>query len=116
MPFTYAHVFPYSPRPNTSAAKFSDQIDYATKMARAKELRQLFTAKNFQFRSQLLAENIALNVVADSNDLTIDQVQKGICEYYVQCNFKALNNNSHRIHKARPTKLTSKGLFVEIYD
>lgn len=57
---TYLHVFPYSARPKTAAAAFSDQIKDATKRDRAKRLRERSAVKREAFiRSRLgLTEQI----------------------------------------------------------
>jgi len=47
--FTYLHVFPYSKRPGTIAAKFSEQISKKTKKSRAATLRKLSTRKKSTF-------------------------------------------------------------------
>lgn len=41
LPVTYLHVFPYSPRPGTTAAGMAGQVGERVKKARAEELRQL---------------------------------------------------------------------------
>jgi threonylcarbamoyladenosine tRNA methylthiotransferase MtaB len=50
LPFTYLHVFSYSPRPGTQAAKSPDQIPASTIKRRARELRALSEAKSAAFR------------------------------------------------------------------
>ncbi len=49
-PFTYLHVFSYSPRPGTKAATHPDQIPAATIKRRARELRALADQKSAAFR------------------------------------------------------------------
>lgn len=39
LPFSYLHVFPYSPRPGTSATRLPDQVDHSVARERAAELR-----------------------------------------------------------------------------
>ena len=116
LPFTYAHVFPYSARPKTPAANFPNQIDYATKMGRSAKLRQLLAEKNLNFRQSLLAKQVPLHIVADTKDFATCQIQKGVSEYYVQCSFEHLEHDDHFIHTAQPQKLTNKGLSVKICD
>lgn len=53
LPFTYLHVFPYSPRPGTPAASMSGLADKATVRERVKELRALSTEKSVAFRRSL---------------------------------------------------------------
>ena len=53
-PFTYLHVFSYSPRPGTKAATHPDQIPAATIKRRARELRSLAEKKSAAFRHSQL--------------------------------------------------------------
>jgi len=50
LPFTYLHVFPFSPRPGTAAATMPDQVPPAVIKQRSKELRALAAAKAATFR------------------------------------------------------------------
>jgi threonylcarbamoyladenosine tRNA methylthiotransferase MtaB len=49
-PFTYLHVFSYSPRPGTKAANSPDQVPPQIIKRRARELRALSEAKSAAFR------------------------------------------------------------------
>ncbi len=49
-PFTYLHVFSYSPRPGTKAAQSPNQVPAATIKRRARELRSLSESKSAAFR------------------------------------------------------------------
>ncbi|HXE33964.1 MAG TPA: hypothetical protein VN087_08640, partial [Verrucomicrobiae bacterium] len=49
-PFTYLHVFSYSPRPGTKAATALDQVASHIIKRRARELRSLGEAKSAAFR------------------------------------------------------------------
>jgi len=50
---TYLHVFPYSPRPGTPAARWP-QLEARIKKERAERLRSLGRRKNYEFRQSLL--------------------------------------------------------------
>ena len=49
-PFTYLHVFSYSPRPGTKAASMPNQVPAAAIKRRARELRALSQSKSAAFR------------------------------------------------------------------
>ncbi|MBM9538330.1 tRNA (N(6)-L-threonylcarbamoyladenosine(37)-C(2))-methylthiotransferase MtaB [Desulfobulbus alkaliphilus] len=49
LPVSYLHVFPYSPRPGTLAAAFSDQVSGPVKTSRIQRLRQLDEQKRLHF-------------------------------------------------------------------
>lgn len=98
LPLTYAHVFPYSPRPRTLAAAMPDQVDEAVKKARAKELRTLAGRKAQAF-ARRLARLDSLAVVLEDDD-----PWRGRCEYYVECRFDAPPEEASRraLMSARP--------------
>ena len=52
--FSDAHVFPYSPRPGTSAFHFGQQIEPAVKSARARELREVAATDSKRFRASMI--------------------------------------------------------------
>ena len=52
LPFTYLHVFPFSVRPDAAAARLSDPVVPDVIRERARELRELGTAKAAAYRAQ----------------------------------------------------------------
>ncbi|MCI5124270.1 MAG: tRNA (N(6)-L-threonylcarbamoyladenosine(37)-C(2))-methylthiotransferase MtaB, partial [Candidatus Electrothrix sp. AR5] len=52
LPITYLHIFPYSLRPGTAAAKFADQVSGPVKDARVARLRELDVQKKATFYQQ----------------------------------------------------------------
>ncbi len=52
-PLTYLHVFPYSPRPGTVAARWP-QVSPGIKKDRARKLREIARQKNLAFRQSLV--------------------------------------------------------------
>ncbi|MCI5165379.1 MAG: tRNA (N(6)-L-threonylcarbamoyladenosine(37)-C(2))-methylthiotransferase MtaB, partial [Candidatus Electrothrix sp. GM3_4] len=52
LPITYLHIFPYSLRPGTAAAKFADQVPGPIKNARVARLRELDAKKKTTFYQQ----------------------------------------------------------------
>ncbi len=66
LPFTYLHVFTYSPRPGTPAAGMSGQVPVQVARERNRILRELAAAKKLAFMRGFvgdLVDAIALNVV-----------------------------------------------------
>lgn len=78
-PFTYAHVFTYSPRPGTKAAQTGGRVDAETRKARSQVLRDMAEVKGREFAHRLL-HIPRLNVVLETDD-----PGTGRCEYYVSC-------------------------------
>jgi threonylcarbamoyladenosine tRNA methylthiotransferase MtaB len=53
-PLTYLHVFPYSPRPDTEAARMPSRVPGPTVRARARALRDLGATLSRRFRERLV--------------------------------------------------------------
>jgi len=83
LPLTYAHVFPFSPRPGTPAATLPDLLPKAERTARAARLRELAEAKKSAFR-QRLATLPKLTVLVENT-----RTGQGVCEYYAACQVEA---------------------------
>jgi threonylcarbamoyladenosine tRNA methylthiotransferase MtaB len=66
-PLTYLHVFPYSSRPGTPAAKMSAPVPAHVSQFRAKTLRRLIAKKNEAFRSSLIGRDLEV-LVLNSGD------------------------------------------------
>ena len=58
LPFTYLHVFTYSPRPGTPAAEQSGQVPAARARERNRVLRELAARKQAEFRRSLVGSTI----------------------------------------------------------
>lgn len=62
LPFTYFHVFPYSKRTGTTAAKRSDHLPQAVVRQRAARLRRLGESKRLHFAQRQVGEALAVLV------------------------------------------------------
>lgn len=56
-PFAYAHVFPFSPRPETPAAQYVSSASHQEVSQRAADLRALSIAKNESYRRRFLGRS-----------------------------------------------------------
>jgi threonylcarbamoyladenosine tRNA methylthiotransferase MtaB len=71
LPFTYLHVFTYSPRPGTPAAEQSRQVPVAVARERNRELRELGAAKRRAFARGLVGSRAqAITLQAQSESFT----------------------------------------------
>lgn len=57
-PFSYLHVFPYSPRPRTPASSFPGQVPERVKLQRVKRLRQLGLDKRAAFYRSFIGKEL----------------------------------------------------------
>jgi threonylcarbamoyladenosine tRNA methylthiotransferase MtaB len=69
LPFTYLHIFPYSPRPGTPAAAQRDQVNGRQSRTRSQEIRAVIRAK----RQGFLAAQVGRTLSA----LSLDETQEG---------------------------------------
>lgn len=60
MPFTYFHVFPYSIRRGTTAAKAGDPVERSVIRERARRLRELGERKRVEFHESRLGRSMAV--------------------------------------------------------
>ena len=58
VPFTYLHVFTYSPRPGTPAAEMEAQVPIRVARERNRKLRELAAEKNLRFRRTFLGQTL----------------------------------------------------------
>lgn len=68
LPFTYLHVFSYSSRPGTPAARLSGHLTPAVIKNRARELRALGEKKASSFRREQLGRELVVLTLRSGND------------------------------------------------
>lgn len=59
LPFTYLHVFTYSERPGTPAARMSGSVPLPVRKERNRILREVAAAKNMQFRRSMVGRTLS---------------------------------------------------------
>lgn len=116
LPLSYAHVFPYSRRPGTAAAKFAGHLPQKLRHERAAAARAVVERQTQRFREGQLG--LARMLVApDDGEARGAAVRKGVNEYYVPCFFSAPlpggAEGRRRLVAARPVGLDARGLLVE---
>ncbi len=106
LPLTYAHVFPFSPRPGTPAARFSRQVKDIEKKNRSSTILTLIQNKKQIFLQQLITEK-ELSLIMETDT-------KGMSEYYVQCCLTrpAKVPVGHKI-RVRPLEIQGNKLIAE---
>lgn len=110
-PLTYAHVFPYSRRQGTAAARAPGQIAKNEKEKRAWQIRALIAKKQKQFWSEQPA---AMLVAADAPGENGEG--RGVNEYYVPCLFNWPENSAdyHKLLAAKFAGTDEDGIRVKI--
>ena len=84
LPFTYLHVFTYSPRPGTPAAEMSNQVPVRVARERNRILRDLASEKKLAFMRGFVGktvEAITLNVVGNDEE---DEFTEALTDNYLK--------------------------------
>lgn len=83
LPFTYLHVFPYSPRPGTAATRLPDQVSPAMAHERSARLRALADEKAAAYRRSRtggLADVVVIGGASRREGLTEDYLTVSLAE------------------------------------
>jgi tRNA A37 methylthiotransferase MiaB len=107
LPMSYAHVFPYSKRPGTVAAKIPGQIQTADKKRRAALLREVAALKKSDFLQRLSGlERLAV---------ALETSGRGHCAQYAECAFERENAAPlGALVAVRPLRVADGELWVEL--
>ncbi len=108
LPLTYAHVFPFSPRPGTAAADWPDALPKAERTSRAARLRGLAEAKKRAFRRELAALP-RLTVLIENAE-----TGAGTCEFYAPCVVAGPGLKPGGLAAARPEGLEAGTLLCRV--
>lgn len=87
LPFSYLHVFSYSARPGTPAAKYLDQVHPAAKKARSQHLRALGQAKKEVFARRFLGR--PLDILLEGKRSKTTQLLSGLTQNYIRVHVDA---------------------------
>ena len=107
LPLAYLHVFPYSIRTGTLAAKMPNQIDIIEKRKRALALNQLSESKKLDFYLQ--------NKGKEYNVLFESDLDNGFISGFTENYIKVRTNNTQLVNKIQKVNLTELTKNV-IYD
>ena len=103
------HVFPYSPRPGTSAAHYGDHVDPRTKSARARSLSETADALSRRFRERLIGETRPVlweraEPAADEENGDSGFILSGLTDNYVRT--RAQMDAPTAVNRITPVELT----------
>jgi len=108
LPIRYMHIFPYSKREGTPAAKFSDQLDYSKIKERALVLRRLDKKKRRIFWSSLVGETF--HVLTEGWAPGEKNLLRGLSDNYIRFTFPSKRMSSNEIMKVRARGVTEEGV------
>jgi threonylcarbamoyladenosine tRNA methylthiotransferase MtaB len=89
LPLTHLHVFSYSPRPGTAAAKMKGQVSNTIKKQRNESLRDLGLKKNHEFRKKF--KGSILNVVLEESSRIEQGEGSGLTDNYIRVTVSGVN-------------------------
>ena len=101
LPITYLHVFPYSKRPGTPAAKMANQVPTKTKDERVAVLRKLDHKKRIDFYASRIGK---VHPVLVETEKAVKGLAKGFTDNYIPVRFKTDTDVSNRIVPVRLKK------------
>jgi len=108
LPIAYMHVFPFSKREGTAAARFPEQIDHTTIKQRALLLRQLDRKKRNDFWSRQKRETF--RVLTEGWDPREKNVIRGLSDNYVRFTFPSTKKSTNEMVKIQAAGVTHEGL------
>lgn len=101
MDFARIHVFPYSLRQGTTAARMIGQVAVAVKKLRSRRMQTLSEESALNFRKRFLGETMAVLFEQQS-----DGVWSGLTDNYIRVYVRSSENLSNKL---LPVKLTTAG-------
>ena len=107
LPVTYLHVFPFSPRPGTPAAKFSGRIAPEVLKQRCARMRRLGKAKRFAFYQRFLGRQV--EVLVEGTRDRVDGRLKGVSDNYLKLTFDGPDQLMNRLVWVRVERLQASG-------
>ena len=99
--FSRAHVFNFSPRPGTEAAKMSGQVDSEIKKERSQELRKLADRLKMQYEKQFLQEELEVLCERQNSEGTYS----GYTENYIRAKVSAEQELTNTFQKIKLTEI-----------
>ena len=115
LPFSYLHVFPYSARPGTEAARLSGRVDARTVTERGRILRELAAAHGRRFRGTLVGRLEDVLVLETRDRVSGELV--GLTGNYVEVAFQGpdhLRGRTATVRVTEPGDLTARGLLENV--
>lgn len=106
LPFSYLHVFPYSPRRGTEAAGRPGGVDPDIAAQRARRLRELAAAKNRRIREAMLGRVEDVLVLEARDRTTGDLV--GLTGNYMEVTFRGPDRLRRRLARVRVTAVQAE--------
>jgi threonylcarbamoyladenosine tRNA methylthiotransferase MtaB len=107
--FSQMHVFTYSPRPKTMAAKMGNQVNGAIAMQRSERLRELGEQMSFDYHSQFVDKEI---------EVLVERVKEGkatgYSRHYIPVEFDTTEDLRNQVVHLNATEASTTGLVAAL--
>ncbi|MNW29472.1 Threonylcarbamoyladenosine tRNA methylthiotransferase MtaB [compost metagenome] len=117
--FSEMHVFPYSKRTGTPAARMEDQVDEEVKHARVHELIELSEAMQLQYAEMFVGQLLDVIPERDEKGLLGDGRVAGFSDNYLQICFEGAKDLTGKMCRVKLTKAgvnTNEGQLVRVLE
>jgi len=110
--FAAIHVFPYSPRPGTLAAKMSHQVPEKVKKARCQQMLALSAASSERFRQRFLEQK---TIVLWEGEVSVgSHIYSGLTHNYIRVFARSTEPLTGHILPAKLLRLYEDGVWVDV--
>jgi threonylcarbamoyladenosine tRNA methylthiotransferase MtaB len=93
VPFAYAHVFCYSPRPGTAAVRLPHAVSGAVMKERSRELHRLSQLKRRHFNRQFLGKQVSVLFESEEGD----GMWTGLTDHYLRVSVRSSESLANRM-------------------
>jgi len=107
LPFTYAHVFGYSPRKPTDAFRMAGALPSAVKKERVEKLKSVSAEKNLLFRESLIGKTVEILVEHRQGD---NGFLRGKTAEFINAEFEGNEKLCGKLVKIRVEQVTNGGV------
>ena len=111
--FSDMHVFPYSPRPGTSAAVYGEQVAPAVKTERVRTLMALASDQSRQFRSRFLGTDRPV-LWERTVDMSGEEMWSGLTDNYIRAYAPYSEDIANSVTAARLLSVRGDGMECRI--
>ena len=108
--FAGGHIFPFSARPGTAAAKFNDQIPNGIKKRRSAAMRAIFAEMTHQYQSRFIGDTVKVLWESGENLGNNNWLMKGLTGNYLRIATNSDKNLANLIQKVRILNFSKFGL------
>jgi threonylcarbamoyladenosine tRNA methylthiotransferase MtaB len=114
MSFAGGHVFTYSARPGTAAARLPDQVPHTLRKERNASLRAVFTEAAHVYRAAFIGQVLPVLWESATASGEAGWELSGLTGNYLRVNARSSHNLWNQISPVRLSAMTSGGLFGQV--